>query len=90
MSTFAQVCYEEMQRQRVYHRLAEHPNIQAEAIAAHYMRHAMVARDLLHLIVASSKSPANSSAHIIDMLVKQIKQGHEADLGLRLEWEVRP
>ncbi len=70
--------------------LAEHPTIQAEIIARHYTSLATTALNLLQLIEARrySENPEPLD-QCIDFCLRQIKDLHWQDLGIKLEWPTR-
>jgi len=70
------------------YRLARYPNTQAEAIAYHYSSVATTAFTLKKLVEQKQYDvSATDIDKVIDMLVKDIKQGHFKAFGLELEWK---
>ena len=74
-----------------YQSLCQCQDRQAETIARHYIAHATLALNLLHLIEARrhSSDPVNLDA-AIDHCVQQIKRNHMYDFGIELEWRQLP
>lgn len=73
-----------------YRQLAEHPEIQAEAIAHHYASLASMAMHLRALVKERHYLQLGQSSEslnmCIDRCVNEICTAHERDLGLALEW----
>ena len=71
--------------------LTDHPEFQAGAIAAHYLRCIRLAELLLKLTELRNEiNPATrpkATEDIIEQVVRQIKEAHASDLGIELTWE---
>lgn len=82
--------HEACEMEMAYHRLARHPQTQAEAIARHYLAHAATAQHLLKIIEMArytERGPDVESA--IKYLTDQIRTNHRRDLGIELSWPNR-
>ena len=83
----SQVHYEMALRKIAYYKLSKYPEFQAEAIAKHYVAHAMIALQLLKLTEnRRHDESAQDLEYLIKMLVDQIKTNHLHDFGIELDW----
>ncbi len=83
----AQLRYESHVTALAHERLSEHPHLQAEAIAKHYVAHATTALQLLKLVECRRYSGSYPELdRCIQMLVDEIKTNHRHDFGIELEW----
>lgn len=77
-----------MERRKRNH-LLRYPHLQAEAIAEHYTKLAMIAMDLRHL--TNMRRHADHDNTEIDWAINNITDGikrqHLEDFGIPLEWE---
>lgn len=88
-ATQARVELAEIEQAR--YRMSRIPKLaQAEAIARHYLAHAMTAGEILKMVEMCSRdrfSDQNPDAlDLLDMMVSSIKQDHLHDFGIPLEW----
>lgn len=65
-----------MQLQLAYNRLSQHPHLQAETIARHYVAHAEIAMNILRM---RQCTPTKCLDECVEMLVKTIKTNHAWD-----------
>jgi hypothetical protein len=88
MNTATSIRHEQADRAIAYETLRRFPEHQAEAIAKHYVAHAMVALQILKIIeVQRGALDTNPNIdQVIQLLVNQIKANHRHDLGIALEW----
>lgn len=68
--------------------LTNHPHLQPEQIARHYVKVAQLSLDLLELINLGKQMEATEySESVISHMVKRIKVAHREDLGIELSWK---
>jgi len=80
------VRYEQMRAELARHRFYQNPEQEPEAIARHYVAHAMLALQLLEMIRFRQYGPDEDLDCMILTLTKQIKENHLHDFGIKLEW----
>lgn len=90
MSNVVDKRYKEAVRLRKFHELREYPQARAEAIARHYVAHANVALQMLHLIEFLKGKHNNDGSEILSRMVRDIVERHETDLGIKLDWDDSP
>ncbi len=78
---------QQIQRHQNFFRLADHPELQSEAIALHYLSLQDTARDLLELIKYEKYGRISVPAGMIEELTNRIKIAHAGSFGLELNWD---
>lgn len=88
MKTATEIRAETMAIQSAFQRLAEHPELQVEAIAKHYLAHAYLSKDLVSMINLRRRNVTGLD-EMIQVGIEFIKRNHAHDLGIPLEWRLR-
>ena len=79
--------YQQMVAKRLSARLGRSELSQAEAVAKHYMSHAVIALELWDAVQMERQcGETEMSRQVINRLLGEIKRNHFADLGILLEW----
>ena len=80
--------YETLKAGQTFTRLAQHPHMQAEAIAGHYLKLAHLAMETKNLVdFRRYRGGGESIDQLIDHHVATIRKCHREDFGIDLEWE---
>ncbi len=69
---------------RTYHRLSLYPEDQAEAIIRHYNALGRIVFQLNKMLDFPS---SDNKSELVEWGIRQIKNAHAINLGLRLEWQ---
>jgi len=78
---------EAMMSERKFHLLANHPHLQAEAIADHYSSLAAVAMDMRKMVELRRRSGGSPEMdRCIERLTKEFVDHHREDFGIELSW----
>lgn len=79
--------YEAMKSAEKFHRLQAHPHLQAEAIADHYSKLAVMSMELRKLVDMRRYSGGSSEMdRCIERLTKEFVGQHREDFGIELSW----
>jgi hypothetical protein len=77
-----------MKAAQKFHLLANHPHLQAEAIADHYSKLAAVAMDLRKMVdIRRHTGGSPEMDRCIERLAKEFADHHREDFGIELSWQ---
>lgn len=77
---------QEMRATMRFMELSMYPQLQAEAIARHYLSHLEIAKQLAHCLRHAQYDRSTWAMEVIQYELALIKTNHLCDLGIPLEW----